>query len=58
MAFAKRKRPRVTLVAKRGLAGARKGNDASSGVRPDPNFIGVRLTAQGRSERVYAEDEV
>ncbi len=47
IAFAKRKKPRVL--------GGKNGNN--SGVRPDDNFVGVKLSAQGVPTRVFINDE-
>jgi hypothetical protein len=54
IAFAKRKRPKVSRGS---LAGGGKSGDESTSVRPDENFIGVQLSAQGRPERVFMPGE-
>lgn len=51
IAFASRKRPRVSMKGKGGLKGSDEG-----GMKPDPKFVGVKLTAQGKPERVFLEE--
>ena len=57
IAFASRKRPRMALSSKTNRGGLKSGGDASSGVSADPNLVGVKLTAQGKPERVFMGDE-
>ena len=53
IAFASRKKARTSLgVKKGGNAGA-----SSSGLLPDSSFIGVKLSANGRPERVFLQKD-
>lgn len=53
IAFAKKKRSQVS----RGSLGGGKKGSPSSGLHPDGNFIGVKLTSQGKPERVFLSEE-
>ena len=48
IAFAKRKKPKVL---------GRKSLSGRGSLQPDQNFVGVKLSAQGKPERVFLSDE-
>jgi len=54
IAFASRKRPRVSLAGRGGLKGGTKGSELG-GLRPDENFVGVKLGSSNKIIRIFAE---
>ncbi|KAL7550777.1 hypothetical protein ACHAWF_013987 [Thalassiosira exigua] len=55
IAFAKRPRARVSLAGRGGTKG--KSGEGGGGIAADPNFVGVKLGAQGKPERVFMSEE-
>ena len=53
IAFMSRKKPRMSMAGRAG----KKGSEASGGLQPDPYFVGVKLGAGGKAERVFMDEE-